>query len=295
MVRPIAQVASIIVLIAATRELASAQALASEKGSVSQTVDGTTITVEYYRPAARGRVLFGKQVRWDEEWTPGANWATTLEVDRDVRIDNQPLPKGKYSVWMIAQNDKPWTVVLSKRDRLFHMRPPPSSEDQIRFTVKPEQGPESEMLTWSFPRVVRDGAALTMHWGTTVVPMQITVDQSRHVTLSAAERAAFVGTFVVTFEARPGAPTTPETIELFDTPNGLRSRTNLLEPESYDATVDFAPIGDNQFHPVYSSKGAVIGMEPAETFAFKLEGDRAVSFEVVGTSGRAYAHGKRKP
>jgi len=44
-----------------------AQIRASELGTVSQTIDGTVISVEYSRPRARGRAsLFGtKAVRWD--------------------------------------------------------------------------------------------------------------------------------------------------------------------------------------------------------------------------------------
>ena len=33
----------------------SAQSRASEKASVSQTVDGTELSLEYYRPVAKGR------------------------------------------------------------------------------------------------------------------------------------------------------------------------------------------------------------------------------------------------
>ena len=43
---------------------AHAQALASPFGTVSQRIDSTTITVEYYRPSARGRTIFGRLVRW---------------------------------------------------------------------------------------------------------------------------------------------------------------------------------------------------------------------------------------
>ena len=43
---------------------AVAQVKASEPASVSQTVDGTTITVVYSRPQARGRdSLFGGEVK----------------------------------------------------------------------------------------------------------------------------------------------------------------------------------------------------------------------------------------
>jgi hypothetical protein len=65
-----------------------AQLNASEPASVSQVVDGTKVTVEYSRPRARGRTgLFGTEVAFGHVWTPGANQATTLAVNKDVTIN----------------------------------------------------------------------------------------------------------------------------------------------------------------------------------------------------------------
>src|SRR5689334_19977538 len=116
--------------------LASAQALASPFSTISQKIDSTTITLEYYRPSVRGREVFGRLVRWGQVWTPGANWATTLEVDRDVKIEGQPLPRGKYSIWMIpAAKPQPWTVVFNRSARRFHVVRPDSTEDQLRVQI----------------------------------------------------------------------------------------------------------------------------------------------------------------
>src|SRR6478672_10516615 len=88
-----------------------AQLLASEPAEVTQTVDGTRITVSYSRPRARGRTgLFGTRIRDGEIWTAGANAATTLAVSKDVTINGQPVPKGKYSVWFaISRGD--WEMI----------------------------------------------------------------------------------------------------------------------------------------------------------------------------------------
>ena len=111
----------------------------SEKATVSQTVNGTTISLEYYRPVARGRdTLFGKVVRWNETWTPGANWATTFDVDRDIRLHGHAVPRGKYSVWLIPARDSAWTFILNRNARLFHTRRPRGTDDDVvRFTVTP--------------------------------------------------------------------------------------------------------------------------------------------------------------
>jgi hypothetical protein len=142
-----APVVLLLALVAAAAPDATAQAKPSEHGVVSQTVAGTTITIEYDRPVARGRdSLFGKVVKLEQLWTPGANWATTIEVDRDVHLDGHAVPAGKYSIWMIPR-DGDWTVVLNRTARRFHSQKPDSTEDLVRFTVRPQQGPHAEVLT----------------------------------------------------------------------------------------------------------------------------------------------------
>src|SRR5688572_33459392 len=107
-------VIGMVIAIAVTPAGLTAQRRASELASVSQVVNGTRVTVEYSRPLARGRTPFGERrdgiVHWGEVWTPGANWATTLEVDRDVELNGNRVAKGKYSVWTIPQPEE-WTVM----------------------------------------------------------------------------------------------------------------------------------------------------------------------------------------
>ena len=119
----------------------AAQVRASELGTVGQTIDGTIIAIEYSRPRARGRdSLFGGVVHWGEHWTPGANWATTFEVNRDIELNGHPVAAGKYSVWMVVQPDE-WVIYLDPEARAFHTDPPDSTDVQIRFVVVPEERP----------------------------------------------------------------------------------------------------------------------------------------------------------
>ena len=158
-----------------------AQVMASEHGMVEQQVDGTTITIEYFRPQARGRTnLIGGVVKFGSTWTPGANWATTIEVNKEVHIEGQPVPKGKYSVWTIPQQDQ-WTVSLSSTWKRFHVQGPDPSAREIRFTVKPQEAPELDVLTFTFPDVAADSTTLLLRWGTTAVPMHIEVMPSNAV------------------------------------------------------------------------------------------------------------------
>lgn len=143
--------------------------------TITQKVDSTTITVEYYRPSVRGRTIFGQLVPWGITWTPGANWATTLEVDRDVRIDGHPVPRGKYSVWMIpAAKPDPWTVVLNRSARRFHVMRPDAKDDELRAgqlwvrttseAVEPGLDPEFDLLAAGeddfHPRQYKNGSLI---------------------------------------------------------------------------------------------------------------------------------------
>ena len=151
----------------------AAQPRASERGTVSQIVNGTTITFDFARPVARGRTnLFGGVVHWGEMWTPGANWATTMEVDGTVEVNGHPLPAGKYSVWMQPQPDE-WTVFFNRVARLYHDSPVPDDQVQLSFTVTPAEGAHMEALAWYFPVVGPRDATVRMHWGSTFVPLLI--------------------------------------------------------------------------------------------------------------------------
>ena len=163
---------------------------ASELASVSQTVDGTKLTVEYSRPRARGRTgIFGTTVKWGRTWTPGANAATTLAVSKDVVIEGVSVPKGKYSVW-IKVVEGPWEVVLDRDSTRWHTQPPKAADSVLRIPVKRETRPFLDVLTWSFPEVGTDGTTLVMQWDTVAVPLHVTVGnpQSRATASDAARR-----------------------------------------------------------------------------------------------------------
>ena len=144
---------------------------ASQTGSVSQEVGKTKILITYDRPVARGRELFGSLVKWGETWTPGANWATTIDLSENVTVDGQSLNKGKYSIWSIPGAEQ-WTLIFSKKDRVFH-RTYPEGDDALRIQVKPAAGEHMETLAYYFPVVGPDSAVVHIHWGPTVVPFTI--------------------------------------------------------------------------------------------------------------------------
>jgi hypothetical protein len=152
---------------------ASGAPKASQHGSVSQHVGNTVITIEYNRPVARGRDLFGALVAWGRVWTPGADTATTIDVTTDVKIEGQPLPAGTYSLWTEPQPDR-WTVIFNRVHPAFHTRYP-AGQDVLRVTCTPHEGMHMETLAFYFPKVDGRHAELVLHWGKTIIPLEIDV------------------------------------------------------------------------------------------------------------------------
>jgi hypothetical protein len=151
----------------------------SQRGTVTQNVAFTEISVAYGRPVARGRQLFGALVPWDAIWHPGADSATRIRFSRDVVVEGMPLPAGEYSLWLIPRETAPWTVIFSRAARVFHLPYPGASRDALRVDVTPEQASHMESFAIYFPMVLRDSAVMRLHWGTTALPIRIKASFSR--------------------------------------------------------------------------------------------------------------------
>jgi hypothetical protein len=145
----------------------------SQRGSVTQMVAFTEISVLYGRPVARGRALFGALVPWDSVWHPGADSATRITFSKDVLIEGKPLRAGEYTLWLIPRATGPWTVIFSRAAHVFHKPYPGARFDVLRVDVTPEQASQMESFAIYFPMVLRDEAIMRLHWGTTAVPLRI--------------------------------------------------------------------------------------------------------------------------
>lgn len=263
---------------------AEGQVRLSEAATISQTVDGTVITVSYSRPQARGRdSLFGKQVRHGEPWTPGANWATTLEVSKDVRIEGHPVRKGTYSVWLVPDAGE-WTVILDREARRFHTQRPDASNDQIRFSVRPDSGSHTETLTWDVPIVRREGMALRFRWASLAVTFDVAVEPTGR-----GRRAGAWDAYVGTYRLRligEAADTSDVRLDVFDDDGTLRVR---LTPNPFGdgEKIELANGDAPHAFSAYLGKGARVreGEREAELL-FLVRHGRATGIELRGARGQ---------
>jgi hypothetical protein len=269
----------------------SAQVRGSEKGMVAQVVDGTTIQLEYHRPAARGRALFGDLVPHDAPWT-GANWATTFAVDRGVRVNGVEVPAGKYSVWMIPRDDT-WTFFLDPRVELYHFQKPDSTAEQIHIAAQPEKGAHVETLTWSFPAVTGAGTVLAMQWGETRLPLDIVVQPSSPPEIAAEVRAQYLGSYDVDITVPvPGWPTEAR-MDVYEEDGRLRARLPFSVHPGDALDFDLVPAGIDRFNGGHYQGGELFNIEMGVAWEFELEDERAVAVRIRGVEGSLFGEGRR--
>jgi len=147
----------------------------SQHGSVSQNVAATTITVDYNRPVARGRELFGALVPYDRVWCPGADDCTTLTTSTDITVEGKALPAGTYSVWAKPGREK-WSIIFNRAHPVFHTQYyRVSDQDLLTVEVAPRAAAHMETLAFYFAVVNGKHAELVLHWGTVAVPVSIDV------------------------------------------------------------------------------------------------------------------------
>jgi hypothetical protein len=85
----------------------------SGRGEVSVHVAGAQIDVDYGVPLKRGREIFGTLVPWERVWRTGANRATHISTTRPLRIGDDIIPAGTYTLFTIPRPDR-WTLIVNR-------------------------------------------------------------------------------------------------------------------------------------------------------------------------------------
>lgn len=151
---------------------------ASPAATVTQEVGFTTITVEYSRPAVRGRKIFGDLVPNGRIWRVGANESTKITFDSDVQILGDTLMKGTYALYAFPEKEE-WQIVFHKNTSHWGdgRNKYNTDEDALRVAVKPQKTnffQESFLIT--FDCLSHDKGSLILHWAKTKISIPISVN-----------------------------------------------------------------------------------------------------------------------
>ncbi|MCE2740617.1 MAG: DUF2911 domain-containing protein [Sphingobacteriales bacterium] len=145
----------------------------SPAASISQNFATSKIDINYARPSARGRKVFGDVVPFGKFWRTGANSATTITFGEDVFVNGMELKAGKYGI-VSFPNANEWTVVFTKDLNVTSADAYQEANDAARFNVKTEQLNQFvETFTIELNNMRNDAADLIMKWEQTQVKLSI--------------------------------------------------------------------------------------------------------------------------
>src|SRR5216683_1134657 len=147
----------------------------SQRAVTTQRIGLTDITINYCRPLAGGREIWGKAVPYGQVWRSGANENTTISFTDDVSVEGHALPAGTYGLHTIPTADQ-WTIIFSKNSTSWGSFSYDEKEDALRVTVKPHAAEHQEALAYTFEELKPDSVAATLRWEKVAVPFHISAD-----------------------------------------------------------------------------------------------------------------------
>lgn len=148
----------------------------SPKATVFQTVGLTDIEVDYHRPSAKGRVIFGDLVPFGKVWRTGANENTTVSFSEDVTMNGNTLKKGKYALYTIPNLDN-WDVIFyTDTNNWGNPEKWDDSKVALKVNVKSELlNRNVETFTISIANTDSKFAFLELSWEKTIVALKFEV------------------------------------------------------------------------------------------------------------------------
>jgi len=168
-------------LLAFNTMTAQAQSLKVPAPSPAQTVKQAfglgEITIDYSRPAVKGRVVFGDLVPYGKVWRTGANGATKLTFSDDVTFGDVAVKAGTYALYTIPGKSS-WTVMLYSDLALAGNVADYNKEKEVaRISVAPKMTEaKTESFTINLAKVKATSAVLELMWDHTRVPVKIGTD-----------------------------------------------------------------------------------------------------------------------
>lgn len=157
-------------LLAASVLIAQQKPMASPPEKASVTIGGKTISISYNSPRVNGREghIFTSDglISHDPHypvWRAGANPATTLNVDADVKIGDINVPAGTYTLFVDISDPAHWTLIVSKatgewglaydgtkdlgRTKMMTVKAP--MMEDLKYTLKDDGGGKGTLtLAW---------------------------------------------------------------------------------------------------------------------------------------------------
>ncbi len=158
----------------------------SQQATVKQRVGVTDIYITYSRPKVNKREIWGKLVPYgmnnlgfgtakESPWRAGANENTIIKFTDDVTIEGTPVKAGKYGLHMVVKENGDADIILSKDTKAWGSYFYDPTNDVAKVTVKTQEVPHRELLTFDFVDVQANSATAALIWEKKQIPFKIEV------------------------------------------------------------------------------------------------------------------------
>lgn len=150
---------------------------------VSQEVGLIRIDLDYSRPSAKGRKVFGDLVPFGEMWRTGANGSTKITFSEAVKVGGVELAKGTYALYT-TPGEKEWNVIFYKNTSFGGVPGKDFSDADVAVRFNVPAAPQRDMVetfTININNLRNNGADLEISWEYTKVVVPISLDTDSKV------------------------------------------------------------------------------------------------------------------
>lgn len=148
----------------------------SPKSTLTQMVGLTEVEINYSRPSAKGRIIFGDLVPFGKLWRTGANENSTVSFSEDVIINGKTLAKGKYALFTTPKADT-WEIIFYTTTDNWGT---PENWEETKVALRANATPEMmdrnvESLTIGINNLDSNFGMLEVSWEKTLVALKFEV------------------------------------------------------------------------------------------------------------------------
>ena len=145
----------------------------SPTATITQKVGISNISVEYSRPGAKEREIFGGLVSYGKMWRTGANKATKITFDENCIFGGAKIKKGSYSLFTIP-GKKQWTVVLNKNTEQWGVGEYDEKNQVCIIVAKVIETKDfTESFTIDFGTFKSFSAIMSLKWANTKIDIEL--------------------------------------------------------------------------------------------------------------------------
>ncbi|MFY0605193.1 MAG: DUF2911 domain-containing protein [Cyclobacteriaceae bacterium] len=175
----------------------------SPAGSVSSVVGLTEVSIDYFRPKVKGRMIFGEGDKYllpfGQLWRTGANSGTKLTLSTDAKIAGTDVKAGEYLILSVPGKDE-WTVYIHGKMIGGNMSNFKEEDVVVKTAVKPiALSSPVESMTFQISDISEDNtsANIEFSWSNASWKLPITVSYQDAVLESIAKNTKVnVGNYV---------------------------------------------------------------------------------------------------